>query len=940
METVTVGSWLTKKLFDFGFNKFVTKITPDQIDSKFKQAIRQVSSSLESKYPHILGGNIESFFLDKEIFSELFKILFKQAEINIEIINAKFDTSSLPDKFIEEFVLELRKVLLEDHFFHELLSDKEIFIAIVGLEENAEKIASYSQLTNQEVVRMRRFLEDRISDGFNYDDFITRYKNAGLNNLSQVNFLGLGISQHINKNRKNIFDIFVEPKLQPYDRQLMYDMDGPISFDNEIEIKQLLSDDKVVVLGNPGAGKSILVRYIMCLILQIDDIDYIPFRMELKNYVTYKKENHCGIISYLRTNLEVEYGLIISESKLLELFENKKSLVFFDGLDEIFDINDKIQIKNDIENFADSYESSKILVTSRLIGYEDAQFNHKFKEFVLVDFDDNQIEEYIIKWYKIEEPNEAIRIKEINEFMTMTPNLDEELLGNPLLLSLIVILYRHNRELPNSRLEIYRSCAKTLVDKWDENKKLNINLEKQLLKAKEKILANLAYWQYETMNSDKRITNKIVTNKVMQIILQLKVTEDELEAYELAEDFMDYAKKRSIYFDNNFTHKTFLEYYTAFRIYQNHFLKGNINEIHKIVRKYVNEAYWYIVLELLINMIDENQGDNDIIDGLINSTTSEKNSKYFFLGILPSISNVSSIIVKNLIKEAIIEFLQMRLDLDNVMNVRQQRTRIPRLRQLINIDRYNPLVQSALNEVHASYPECSLNWHIFFFELNRNRLLLKNEYLYELEELIVVDSYLAVLDMVYNDMNIDKIKCYIANFGIYSLTDDTFKSFYTARKFGNPIRHYIIWQFAVPNLESLEENLSEISSCGLDISLIVRSILRAPFVGVLKFPEVVKKVAQLLGKTESYECYVVLLAYLHKLRKKAWVDDYSLWLTEASKEIQSGIVKNIVLDIIDGNIQRADLFQKFDQFCNNFSQNYRLHIQELKLRNMVQSNDI
>ncbi|WP_206666459.1 hypothetical protein, partial [Peribacillus simplex] len=60
-----------------------------------------------------------------------------------------------------------------------------------------------------------------------------------------------------------------------------------------------------------------------------------------------------------------------------------------------------------------------------------------------------------------------------------------------------------------------------------------------------------------------------------------------------------------IYFDNNFTHKTFHEYYTALYIFQNSDAKGNKDLRDEIINKYITNSYWFIVLELLISMIDE-----------------------------------------------------------------------------------------------------------------------------------------------------------------------------------------------------------------------------------------------------------------------------------------------------------------------------------------------
>jgi predicted NACHT family NTPase len=233
----------------------------------------------------------------------------------------------------------------------------------------------------------------------------------------------------------------------------------------------------IVVLGNPGSGKSFLIRSAICSIVNAETdafanitlLDHIPFRIELRKYTALKKERNLTIVSYLSLLLEQEYSISnIPSDILVKVISTKKSVFFFDGLDEIFDIKDKLSIKNDIENFVSNFDMVRSITTSRIEGYEEASFDpDKFLEIKIEKFNEDQIREYLEKWYEIEEDVSDVREKEIIDFWSKRKGLDEELLSNPLLLSLIVILYRNNLKLPESKLEIYQSCTSTLERVWD-----------------------------------------------------------------------------------------------------------------------------------------------------------------------------------------------------------------------------------------------------------------------------------------------------------------------------------------------------------------------------------------------------------------------------------------------------------------------------------------
>ena len=141
----------------------------------------------------------------------------------------------------------------------------------------------------------------------------------------------------------------------------------------------------------------------------------------------------------------------------------------------------------------------------------------------------------------------------------------------------------------------------------------------------------MAFWQYETLISpNTEVTYHKARIVVSESLIKKKVADDD-NSLQIAEIFLNYAQKRSIYFDNNFTHKTFLEYYTAYWLYSNIEKKHLINERNNYISKYISNPFWFIVLELLLNLIDKDQPDTDILDDIISQHISNKNSFPFLL---------------------------------------------------------------------------------------------------------------------------------------------------------------------------------------------------------------------------------------------------------------------------------------------------------------------
>lgn len=273
----------------------------------------------------------------------------------------------------------------------------------------------------------------------------------------------------------------------------------------EAVLAALSREKRLVLLGQPGSGKSTLVNFITyCLAgegLAHEGIDdgqarlnalheqgwtlpsLLPVRIILRDYAARGLPAGQSLWEFQVAELDKRPELRGYGPELERHLQRRGGLLLLDGLDEVpLAHQRRDQLREAIKTFIRDFDKVRILVTSRPYAYDASWQLPGFARADLLDFDSGQITSYIDSWYRAagqkdpELPAERADqyARQLKEQMARNDNL-ADLAQRPLLLALIVSLHRwrHGEPLPEKREELYHESVDLLLDMWQRPKRID-----------------------------------------------------------------------------------------------------------------------------------------------------------------------------------------------------------------------------------------------------------------------------------------------------------------------------------------------------------------------------------------------------------------------------------------------------------------------------------
>jgi uncharacterized protein DUF4062/NACHT domain-containing protein len=379
----------------------------------------------------------------------------------------------------------------------------------------------------------------------------------------------------------------------------------------------------LVILGQPGGGKSTLVNYIATQLARRrlkelvakgtllgwhEEEKPLPVRIILRRFAAWilpdKSHGTAGLVwDYLENQLQ-QGGCKEVFPHLKQQLTDKGGIIFFDGLDEVRETDEETRrslITEAISEFAAPLKKCRVLVTCREYAYKRGDAWHLLEaDFPVVELDlfkDEQIAHFTQTWYQVVGPQKGWDEKKcqdearnLRQAIQDWPHL-QELAQYPLLLTLMAQVHGRDGYLPKDRADLYERAVNLLLAHWENrivrdihgSRQVEPGLVMQLGVRTDKLrsaLERVAFTAHERQEQEQARSERAADIPKEELREELRA---ELESLDKAEQVIAYIQERAGLLqarDNRtyaFPHRTFQEYLAATHILkQSEFDTGRI----------------------------------------------------------------------------------------------------------------------------------------------------------------------------------------------------------------------------------------------------------------------------------------------------------------------------------------------------------------------------
>jgi predicted NACHT family NTPase len=325
----------------------------------------------------------------------------------------------------------------------------------------------------------------------------------------------------------------------------------------------------------------------------------------------------CSIPAYL-ADMGSRLGFGFTAEAVEDQLKSRPSLLIVDGLDEIFDPVRRRDVVDEIVGLENSYPSVRVLVTSRIAGFDAGPFERaSFAVATLDDLSPDQVEGFAEAWFGLVfpgDPGASERARDdLLDVVDRRPQL-RSLAGNPLMLTIMATVARHKR-LARSRTELYRQALDLLCYGWDYRKGLKLPNDSALadLDAGDtlKMLRRIAWRMQE---GEGLRANAIQTADLRAELVAFFDADwrfDPSKARRAAAEMIDLLAERAWIVTPRgpalfgFVHRTFVEYLCAFELNERFRAQAlSLAELRdRYVLPHVDDDSWHEVIRLLVGQL-------------------------------------------------------------------------------------------------------------------------------------------------------------------------------------------------------------------------------------------------------------------------------------------------------------------------------------------------
>lgn len=354
---------------------------------------------------------------------------------------------------------------------------------------------------------------------------------------------------------------------------------------------------KLIILGKPGSGKTTFLKHLAteCAFGKLHF--QIPIFIGLKNFAASAYTS--SLLTYINQEL-TNYD--INASITSQILNQGKALILLDGLDEVRQ-KEVHRVLQQINQLSTQYHNNQFIITCRIASLD---YNlEQFTEVELADFNQSQIIEFVHKWFAGTQAKSNQFILKLQQNSRL-----RELATNPLLLTLLCLVFAEAGDFPANRAKLYQEALSILLKKWDAKRHVERDELYEYLSVQRKhdLLSHIARSTFERgeyffkqQDLEQYITNYIAKLPDVSSHVNLPIDPEALLKAIEAQHGLLIERARGIY---SFSHITFQEYFTAKNIVFNTEPQALTIALTQLVSR-ITDKRWYEVFILCAGMLPQ-----------------------------------------------------------------------------------------------------------------------------------------------------------------------------------------------------------------------------------------------------------------------------------------------------------------------------------------------